>query len=293
MTIYELTAIVVSFNSAHVLQRCIEALHAQGAKVIVVDNASDDGSVTLAEKLGAHVIRNTLNQGYGRANNQGIRAATTPYALIVNPDLVIEDGALAALMDAASRYPEAGIIAPTIKEPSGRIFFQPRSLLSKTLHNPRGVLHVPDFEACTPFVSGACLLIKRDVFLAIGGFDENIFLFYEDDDLCRRMMDHGFHVIFVPQARALHLRGQSSSPARGRVYKSRWHQAWSRAYVSRKYNIKSTCWRDILINFPKVFANKIIARHSGVERYGGTVAGAWAFLRGQTALEKEGLETER
>jgi N-acetylglucosaminyl-diphospho-decaprenol L-rhamnosyltransferase len=285
-----ITAILVTFNSANILSRGLQALASQGVQLIIVDNASDDESVQIARDFGAHVIENTRNQGYGRANNQGVRAALTPYVLIVNPDVEMDEGSVEALLECTQRYPEAGIIAPQIREPSGRIFFQPRSMLSSTLTNPQGVLHIPQGDACTPFVSGACMLMARERFLAMGGFDEQIFLFYEDDDLCRRMMDAGHAVIFCPEAKALHLRGKSTAPAKGRVYKSRWHQAWSRAYVAHKYGLASPVWRDVLINAPKALGACLILQPALIERYGGTLAGAYAALRKRSALQQEGLE---
>jgi GT2 family glycosyltransferase len=194
------TAIVVAFDSAHALPECLGALTADGVPVLVVDNASTDDTAALAEGQGARVIRNPRNEGYGRANNIGARAAGTEFLLVVNPDCTVEKGAVAALVEAARRYPDAGLFAPRIVEPSGRVFYQPRSLLSPYLHNPKGRLVLPEGEACAPFFSGACFLVRRSLFLGLGGFDENIFLFYEDDDLCRRVADAGHALIYVPQA---------------------------------------------------------------------------------------------
>ena len=193
------TAIVVTFDSAHALPDCLDALQAERVPTIVVDNASlDDGGSR--GRRGREFIRNLRNEGYGRANNIGSRAAGTEFLLIVNPDVIVEQGAVAALLDAARRYPDAGLFAPQIVEPSGRVFFQPRSLLAPYLTNPRGKLVLPEGEACAPFFSGACFLVRRDLFLRLGGFDENIFLFYEDDDLCRRIADGGSSLVYVPQA---------------------------------------------------------------------------------------------
>lgn len=283
------TAIVVAFDSAHALPECLGALKADGVPAIVVDNASADASVAVAEGQGARVIRNARNEGYGRANNVGARAATTEFLLIVNPDCIVGKGAVAALVEAARRYPEAGFFAPQIVEPSGRVFFQPRSLLSPYLHNPQGKLALPEGEACAPFFSGACFLIRRDLFLRLGGFDENIFLFYEDDDLCRRVADSGSALIYVPQAVVRHGRGKSSEPKPGRVFKSRWHQAWSRAYVSRKYGLPDPARGMFAVNAFKTFGVGLSFQRKLIERYGGSAAGALAFLRGQTALDHEGL----
>jgi GT2 family glycosyltransferase len=283
------TAIVVAFDSAHALPECLGALAADGVPALVVDNASTDDTAALAEGQGARVIRNPRNEGYGRANNIGARAAGTDFLLVVNPDCTVEKGAVAALVEAARRYPDAGLFAPRIVEPSGRVFYQPRSLLSPYLHNPKGRLVLPEGEACAPFFSGACFLIRRSLFLGLGGFDENIFLFYEDDDLCRRVADAGHALIYVPQATVRHGRGRSSEPKRGRIFTSRWHQAWSRAYVSRKYGLPNPAPGMFAANALKAAAAVLTFRRSLMERYGGSAAGAWAFLAGRQALRREGL----
>jgi N-acetylglucosaminyl-diphospho-decaprenol L-rhamnosyltransferase len=280
----DVTAIVVTFDSTHALPECLGALAADGVPALVVDNASTDDTVTVAEGQGARVIRNARNEGYGRANNIGARAAESEFILVVNPDCIVDRGAVAALVDAARRYPDAAFFAPQIVEPSGRVFYQPRSLLATSLTNPDGKLALPEGEACAPFFSGACFLMRRDVFLKLGGFDENIFLFYEDDDLCRRVADSGSALIYVPQAVVRHGRGQSSGEKPGRIFASRWHQAWSRAYVSRKYGLPNPAPGMFAINGLKALGASLTFRRKLVERYGGSAAGAWAAMRGRTAF---------
>jgi N-acetylglucosaminyl-diphospho-decaprenol L-rhamnosyltransferase len=280
----DVTAIVVTFDSAHALPECLGALRSEGVPVIVVDNASTDHTVAVAEGQGARVIRNARNEGYGRANNVGAKAAETEFILIVNPDCTVDPGAVAALVDAARRYPDAAFFAPQIVEPSGRIFYQPRSLLASYLTNPKGKLVLPEGEACAPFFSGACFLIRREFFLRLGGFDDNIFLFYEDDDLCRRVADAGSALIYVPQAVVRHGRGRSSGEKRGRIFTSRWHQAWSRAYVSRKYGLPNPAPGMAANNALKTLAASLTFRRKLVERYGGSAAGAWAAMRGKKAF---------
>ncbi|WP_201832228.1 glycosyltransferase family 2 protein [Microvirga zambiensis] len=285
----DVTAIVVTFDSAHALPECLGALQADGVPALVVDNASADATPAMAEGQGARVIRNARNEGYGRANNIGARAAESEFLLVVNPDCVVENGAVACLVDAARRYPDAVLLAPQIVEPDGRVFYQPRSLLATSLTNPDGKLVLPEGEACAPFFSGACFLIRRDVFLALGGFDESIFLFYEDDDLCRRIADSGAALVYVPQAIVRHGRGRSSGEKRGRIFTSRWHQAWSRAYVSRKYGLPNPAPGMFAINALKAAAASLTFRRKLVERYAGSAAGALAFLKGEKALERENL----
>ncbi len=234
----DVTAIVVAHDSAAVLPACLAALGSEGVPAIVVDNASRDGSQAAARAAGASVVANARNEGFGRAMNIGVRAAASRWCLLTNPDLVYEPGAVAALVSAAERYPDAGILAPRLVEPDGRLFWQARSLLSPYLHNPGGSLNLPEGDCCAPFLSGAAMLVDREHFLALGGFDEAIFLFYEDDDLCRRVADTGRSLVHVHGALARHARGRSSAPAPGRVFRARWHMAWSRCYVSRKWGLK-------------------------------------------------------
>ena len=284
-----LTAVVVAYDSAHALPDCLGALRREGISAIVVDNASGDGSAALAEQLGARVIRNNVNEGYGRANNRGVAAAETPLVLILNPDVVLDEGAAAALAAAAERYPDAGVLAPRLVEADGRLFFQPRSLLSPYLHNAAGVERLPEGDCCAPFLSGAALLVRREAFLQLGGFDENIFLFYEDDDLCRRMADAGHALVHVHAAVARHGRGRSSAPAPGRIFRARWHQAWSRVYISRKYGFRSGAASTLAKNLMKLLGAALVFDRRRIARYAGSAAGTWAALRGVDALRYQGI----
>jgi GT2 family glycosyltransferase len=285
-----ITAIVVAYDSAEVLPACLSALAGEGVPAIVVDNASGDASAAIARTHGATVIANARNEGYGRANNQGVAASATPYVLIVNPDVEIRPGAVAALLAAAERYTDAGMLAPRIVEPSGRIFLQPRSLLSPAHLNRSGAMAVPDGDACLPFLSGACLLIRREVFLSLGGFDPAIFLFYEDDDLCRRMRDAGHALIHVHEAEAGHGRGRSSAPSPERRFKARWHLGWSEGYVAGKYGLPRPSLVRILENLAKAAGYALLFKREKMYAHAGSAAGALAWRRGRTAIAREGLE---
>jgi len=287
-----ITAIVVAYDSAEVLPACLDALAGEGARTIVVDNASGDGSREVAERHSARVIANARNEGYGRANNIGVAAAETPYVLIVNPDLELRPGAAAALLAAAERYPDAGMLAPRIVEPSGRVFLQPRSLLSPPHLNRSGAMVVPEGDACLPFLSGACLLIRRELYRALGGFDPAIFLFYEDDDLCRRMRDAGHALIHVHEAEARHGRGRSTAPSPQRRFKARWHLAWSHRYVAGKYGLPQPGPIGTLENLGKAAGYALLLNSEKAHAHAGSAAGARAWARGETALAHEGLESK-
>lgn len=284
------TAVVVSYDSAAVLPACLASLTNENLPTILVDNASQDGSPAVGEHWGAQVFRNARNEGFGRAMNIGIRAAATPFVLLVNPDLTLDPGAATLLIEAAIRYPDAAILAPRIVEPDGRIFFSNRSLLSPYLHNAHGVKWAPEGDCCTPFLLGACWLVRREVILALGGFDPEIFLFYEDDDLCRRVIEAGHSLVHVHVAVARHERGASSAPAPGRVFKARFHLAWSRLYVSAKWGLPDKPWPWAIRAALKWVGAAALFNRKRRERYGGTVAGFLAHRRGERATARERLE---
>jgi N-acetylglucosaminyl-diphospho-decaprenol L-rhamnosyltransferase len=290
----QVTAIVVAYDSAAVLPDCLTALERQGAGIIVVDNASLDNSVKVAQSHGALVIRNDANEGYGRGNNMGVSAATTPYVLICNPDLILDGGALVALLAAAERYPDAAMLAPRIVEPSGRVFFQDWSLLApkylnQARRNSKGGV-IPAGDVCAPFLSGACLMIRREVFNTLGGFDPNIFLFYEDDDLCHRVLAAGHSLVHVHEARAVHGRGISTAPKKGRKFTARWHLAWSHAYISAKYGRRSPALWGFVKNTLQTIGWRLWLRPDMVERHWGSAIGYMAWMRGRSALKRQGLE---
>ena len=284
-----LVAIIVVRDSATVLSSCLGALRREGVEAIVVDNASTDVSAKIAEEAGARVIRNGKNQGYGRAMNIGMRAARESSCLLLNPDLVLAPGSIAALISARKRYPEAGLLAPRLVEPDGRLFFQTRSMLSPYLHNEAGLPCLPEGDCCTPFLSGACLLVDRELVLSLGGFDEEIFLFYEDNDLCRRVAEARRSLVHVHAALANHERGGSGRRRPGAIYNTRWHGAWSAGYVAKKYGLPDPSWRIFGVNALKYCLAAFTFQKTLMERYAGSAAGAFAWLMGKRALAREGL----
>lgn len=286
----DVTAIVVAYNSAGVIEGCIAALAAAGAHVLVVDNASSDATADIARAAGAELVSSGRNEGYGRGNNVGMAHVRTRYALVCNPDARPDPSAVSALVAAAARYPEAGLVAPLIVEPDGRRFVQPRSLLSPAhLNQARSVL-VPEGPASIPFVSGACFLIEKALFDGIGGFDPDIFLYYEDDDLCRRLMDIRRAPLIEPAAIVRHVRGSSSKPTPEGRFRARWHVAWSEGHVRRKHGLPPPGLGKLGWNALRWGLNAALLRSNDRIRYGGAAAGALAWRRGETALAREGLE---
>lgn len=285
----DVVAVVVTHDSAAVLGDCLTALAAAAVPVIVVDNASGDDTLAKAQRHGARIIRAPFNEGYGRANNRGIRAAgDARWCLVVNPDLVVAPDTVRRLLQAGEADRRAAIVVPRIIEDDGRVFTHEDSLLSPAappLPEPAAADGADVREIA--FASGACMLVRRDVFLEIGGFDPAIFLFYEDDDLCLRVRRAGRSILIADAVEVRHGRGKSAAPRPGRTRLVRYHQAWSRCYVAGKHGVSAGVVPFMLVQGIKALAGYATFNRRRIERHGGSVAGAWAALRGRPAFAHE------
>lgn len=237
------TAILVAYNSEAVIGSALQALLKEPAiaSIVVVDNASSDDTCELLRKRypAVTLIENSQNDGYGRGNNIALKTVTTPYALLVNPDAVLETGALSELLAATQRYPDAAIIAPALYDEKGELHHShKRSVFDRETSGD--TYTAPDGDCCAEFLSGAVWLMRMEHFKSIGFFDPKIFLYYEDDDLCLRARKAGYGLVLVPKARAMHLMGKSSGKPKpeSEFFKQR-HLIWSRLYIEEKYRGKA------------------------------------------------------
>ena len=236
----EISAIVVNYNAGHELELALRSVQADCARIaweaVVVDNASTDGSATVVEGFPqATLIRNATNVGFGRAVNQAVAASKAPLLLLLNPDCQLALGATAALRVALDADPACAIVGPRILDPDGAVQGSARGdpdmltgLFGRTgaLRNLLPFLPVArrnvvveeavgsgSSNVVVDWLSGACLLVRREAFLAAGGFDERFFMYWEDADLCRRLRGQGYSIRYAPGARAVHKVGQSSRTA--------------------------------------------------------------------------------
>lgn len=237
----DLSVVIVSYNSAGELRDALQSIAGDAGtmewEAIVVDNASQDESVAVITACGPRVrlLANRVNLGFGRAVNQGVRAAAAPWVLIMNPDCRLVAGAIATMRAELEREPSCAIVGPRILDPDGSVqgsargdpdmltgVFGRTSALRRLLPSigvsTRNVVS-DGADASSPstivdWVSGACMLVRRSAFDAVGGFDERYFMYWEDADLCRRLRAAGQHVRYLPQAVAVHRVGQSSRTAK-------------------------------------------------------------------------------
>jgi len=251
----DLTIAIVSYNAKEELAACLESVFAStrldSYEVIVADNASTDGTVEmLADRFPrVRIIASPDNLGFGRASNLCWHEAKSSLVLFLNSDTVVSDRALDRLVELARNRPEAGAIGPRLLYPDGEVqmsFGAMPGIASEILQKLwntgyargkgplRGAVRKRySRERAVDWVSGACLLTRRDTLETVSGFDENFFLYSEDVDLCARIRATGAQIIFTPEVEIVHLVGRSVSKNRDRVvYES--HR--SRIYFYEKHH---------------------------------------------------------
>ena len=234
------SAIVVNYNAgpdlADALRSIGSGLRKSEWDAVVVDNASSDGSAHLPADLAGRVrvIANSQNVGFARGVNQGLAATASDFVLILNPDCQLRNGAVEVLLTEIQNRPTCAVAGPRILDPDGRLQGSARGdpdmftgLFGRTgwLRRALPWLGVSKRNVADPalsatesaavdWVSGACMLARRDALASVGGFDERYFLYWEDADLCRRLRAKGYEVRYVPAAVAVHAVGVSSRSSR-------------------------------------------------------------------------------
>jgi GT2 family glycosyltransferase len=220
--------VVVSYNSRNELRSCVVPLAPfDDINVVVVDNASSDASLEAVEGLAVLTVQLRRNGGFAHGCNAGWRLGDAPFVLFLNPDAVILPDDLHRLARVLEENPRIGAIAPRIVGTDGalhwsqRRFSRVRSVYAQALfvHRllPSADELVRDEHAYArpgspDWVSGACIVVRRNLLERLGGFDEGFFMYCEDIDLCRRLRDAGYDVRFEPAAVAVHA-GGASTPA--------------------------------------------------------------------------------
>lgn len=233
------TAILVAYNSEAVIASALQSLVSapEIAQVIVVDNCSVDNTIELIRRdfPGVTVIENPRNDGFGPGNNIGLKKVTTPYALLVNPDAVMQPGSIAELLRAAEDHPDAAILGPYLADDDGTYHQSFKHAVFRREKTP-GTFTMPEGDCCAEFLSGAVMLWNMRHMKKVGFFDPQIFLFYEDDDICLRVRAAGLGLVYVPSAKVMHLMGASSGEPKpeSEFFRQR-HMIWSRLYLEEKY----------------------------------------------------------
>lgn len=216
--------IILSYNTRDLLKKCLESIFNNlkdlGIEIIVVDNASSDGSVQMVKNdfKKVNLIESKKNLGFSAGNNLGVKQAKGKFLLFLNSDIEILDNKLIKMVEFLNTNPRMGVVGGRLENPDGSLqksygsfYSLPEVFLQlfggervKSKFSKRGRTKRVDW------VSGAFMLIKTDLFKKIKGFDEKIFMYTEDMELCYRVQKEGFKVYYYPDVKLLHL-GQGSS----------------------------------------------------------------------------------
>ncbi|MBM9467724.1 glycosyltransferase family 2 protein [Nakamurella leprariae] len=240
--------VVVTFSPGEHLAALLDSLPAAGAAdapVVLADNGSTDGSVeAAAHRPRVRLLRTGGNLGYGRAANAGaaVLDPQLPWVLVVNPDVVLEPGAVREMVAAAQRHPEVGAVGPLITTHDGAVYPSARRLPTIGAGIGHAALgwvwpgnpwtrayrqdHAELGERPAGWLSGACLLLRRSAFDAVGGFDPGYFMYFEDVDLGRRLGLAGWTNLYCPTARARHLGGHATEAHAPRMARAHHESAY-------------------------------------------------------------------
>lgn len=244
-------AVVVSYEAEEHLARCLaslEPLARAGNEVVVVDNGSSDSSTEIVAANGSwcQLMRLESNSGFGRACNLGSADTEAEHILFLNPDAWLEEGSVEVLVESLERDPRVGLVAPQLYSPDGRRQFtwEPSpGLMGDGLRRVRnlgegrswahdGVRLFARALGDAGWMTAACVLVRRQAWQQVGGFDEGFFLYFEDVDLCLRLRRAGWRLRLVPSARAGHFKGGARKSGEWEVEYRRSQYLFYRRYRS-------------------------------------------------------------
>ena len=229
----DFSIVIVNWNTGDLLKACLQSIFEHSSpgtfEIIVIDNASTDGSCEIVQSHFPHVklIRNQANLGFARANNQGIRCGQGQYVMLLNPDTCFLNNVLSQLKEVLDRQPDIGVIGTRLVTPDNTLqrWARGNMLSLRTAFNhylflsdlfPRrrffaGIADNVNYQTITDmdWVSGACLTIRRAALEQVGLLDESLFMYSEDMELCYRVKQAGYRVVYLPTAQVKHFVSQS------------------------------------------------------------------------------------
>ncbi|MBW4443220.1 MAG: glycosyltransferase family 2 protein [Plectolyngbya sp. WJT66-NPBG17] len=256
--------ILVNYNGAEITIECLHSiqsqLHSVPYEVIVVDNASTDQSAASIEKAFPEVklLRQSQNRGFGTGNNIGAKIASGKYLFLLNTDTILTSDLLPHLVEVIEKDSTIGIIGPKLLNPDGSLQLSTARSISLwgEYQDLKQKIDYQKLEARShiseqfttlqevDIVIGAALLIRRDLFESLGGFDETFFMYFEESDLCQRVREKGLKVIYTPSVNLIHLGGYSVNKTvdrlrleyrRSQIYYYQKHRPRSEQLILRCY----------------------------------------------------------
>lgn len=285
------SVVIVNFRSEVYLAECLASLEADSSnkEVLVLDNSATIAPSDLQARFSwVQFITNERNLGFAGASNRGLRVARGRHLLLLNPDTVVAPGAIRTLNEYLDSRPEVGAVGARLLDSDGRlqyscrrfpglltIFFGRYSVLTRLFpRNPVSSRYLYlDLDHAAPaevdWLSGACLMVKREILESVGPLDEGYPLFVEDMDWCRRMRDAGWKIVYVPTAEVRHHVGVSRGPVPAAIVWAR-HRGMLR-YVRKHFGL----------GWPmRVLVGAGLALRAGLLMLANSLRGGYGSLRG-------------
>jgi len=282
----DMAVVVVTHNSSADLDACLASVVKEcPAELIVVDNASEDDSVAIAESHDARVLQCGENTGFAAAVNAGVALGSAPQVFVLNPDAVVHPGALDVLARRLGTDPGVAAVGPRVENPDGTLQASCRrfpSVLTGALHGFLGLVWadnpvsrrytMADWDHRSPrdvdWLSGCALALRRDAFDSVGGFDPAYFMYVEDVDLCWRLTQGGWRVLYDPEAVVTHEIGTSSA-ARPYWLILEHHRSMLRFERRRRCGRRGWTWPLVLAGVWGRCAATVVKRVLSGRRHGG------------------------
>jgi len=246
LSLNNLTFIIVTFKSDHIIHECIESLP-KNSNIIIIENSNN---IEFKKKLEAKYSKINViaqeNTGMGSANNKGIKLCKTDYAFVINPDVKFYENTMSELINLSSKYNDYSILAPISDDKK----YPNYKIINKKIKDNN-----PDFLNVDS-VDGYAMLINKNKFSDNIYFDENFFLYLENDDLCLRKKKEDNKIYVAKKAKVQHLGAKSHSPVYEKEieFSRNWHWMWSKFYFNKKHYGYS---KAILIGFPTLINSMI------------------------------------
>lgn len=292
----DLTIIIVTYNSAQIIEQCLNKLNFEKYDVVVVDNQSSDQTVNLVKNNfpQAKIIKSEKNIGYGRANNLALRKTKTDFVLILNTDAFIFENEIEKILELMKSQEKIALAAPLLlnsdpdlkqENPDQEIQKQLAIAKSNLIEENNSYLSVK-------YLIGAVLFMKMSVFRKIGFFDEDIFLYYEDDEISHRAIKNGYEAIILKDCYAYHLSHKSSGSSLRSLYKRSFHKALSKFYWKQKLKGRFASYKSaarfLIFHFlGSIFYLLTFNFRNFIDNLGST-CGSFSFLIGLSAFKKNG-----
>ena len=219
----DITVVITSFKSGQIIKNCLNSID-RDCKVILVENSGDLDFKKKIEQEFANVecILTGENLGYGKANNIGLKKVTSKYALILNPDTILQSDTIKNFFESTKRVSKFAIIAPFVQEEKDE-----NKKINTDTSNPIQVKNVKGFA----------MFLNISEFQQIGFFDENFFFYFEEIDLCKRLINHKKKIYLEPSIIINHTGGKSHDNTLNKTMElsRNWHWMWSTFYYHKKH----------------------------------------------------------